>query len=555
MSAQRSSSNYATTKTAIIFISLFAIFTLLLSACGGGGSSSSTKKADTLWIGEVGDQYVDNFNPYAGGSGGPPTEMIYESLIFTNLAKGTMNPWLASNWKFSPDNKQLTFTLQNNVKWNDGQPFTADDVAFTLNLMKQYPGMDVSAIWQYLTSVTAPDAHTVVVNFKAPNTPVLWYIGRLQMLPKHIWSTVGDPIKYIDTKAVGTGPFTVKTFDPQIVTLTKNPNYWQPGKPTFSQIKYPIYKSNDTLLLNLISNQLDQANIFAPNLDKNFVQRDPANHHYWLVPNDTVMFYPNNAKKPFNQLAVRQAISLALDRDTMSKVAENGYEQVANPTALILPNAKDYVAPQYANLTFKHDVQQARQVLENAGYKKGSDGIYIDQSGSRLAFQIDVPSNFSDRVRLCQIAAENLKEAGMDVSVNTMSSNDWYNHKQLGQYDVTIDSDGGGFNPYYYFNRTLNSVRSAPIGKNSQSNFARWQDPTTDNLLKQFAATSDPNIQKQAIQSIEKIFVEQVPTIPLLDAPQWFEYNSSRFTGWPSKDNPYTTATAPEQIVLNLEPR
>ena len=167
MSAQRSSSNYATTKTAIIFISLFAIFTLLLSACGGGGSSSSTKNADTLWIGEIGDQYVDNFNPYAGGSGGPPTEMIYESLIFTNLAKSTMNPWLASSWKFSPDNKQLTFTLQNNVKWNDGQPFTADDVAFTLNLMKQYPGMDVSAIWQYLTSVTAPDAHTVVVDFKA----------------------------------------------------------------------------------------------------------------------------------------------------------------------------------------------------------------------------------------------------------------------------------------------------------------------------------------------------------------------------------------------------
>jgi peptide/nickel transport system substrate-binding protein len=525
---------------------------LLLSACGGGTAKQNS--AAKLVMGQVGDQYVNNFNPYAEASGGPPNTMIYESLLFTNLANSTINPWLASNWKFSPDNKQLTFTLRDGIKWNDGKPFSADDVVFTLQQMHKYPAMDKSAVWTYLASVTAPNAHTVVATFKTPFTPLLWYLGRYQILPKHIWETVGDPDKYIDTKAIGTGPFMLKTFTPQVVTLRKNPLFWQADKPKFDEISYPTYKSNDTLLLNLISDKVDYASIFAPNLDKTYVQKDPTNHHYWLVPNETVMFYPNNAKKPFNQVAVRKAISLALDRDQMSKQAEQGYETVAHPTGLILPNAKEYLAPEYTGLSFKRDLPQAKQLLESAGYTL-KNGFYYDRDGNKLAFKIDVPNSYSDRILLCNIAAANLKDAGIDASVNVLSYIDWYNAKQAGMYDVTIDSDGGGLNPFYYFNRTLNSVRSAPIGKNSASNFTRWVDPKTDQLLNQFAASSDQNVQKQAIMGLEKIFVEQVPTLPLLDAPYWFEYSTARFTGWPSKDNPYTTAASPEQAVLNVVPK
>ncbi|GHO51890.1 ABC transporter substrate-binding protein [Ktedonobacter robiniae] len=536
----------------MLVLSLAMLLTLLLTACGGSGSS--TQKADSLWIGQVGDQYTQNFNPYTGASGGPPSELIYETLLFTNYANGTMNPWLATAYKFSPDNKQLTFTLRDNVKWNDGKPFTASDVAFTFNLMHKYSGLDVSNIWKYLTKVTAPDTHTIVLDMSTPYTPLLWYLGRLQILPEHIWSSVGDPTKYTASNPVGTGPFKLGSFSSQVVTLDKNPYYWQSGQPAFAHVKYPIYKSNDTLQLQLISGKLDQANVFAPNIQKSFVARDPEHNHYWLVPNQTVMFYPNNAKAPFNDVAVRQAISAALDREKMSKVAENGYQQVASPTALILPNAKSYLAPEYANLKFQRDVQKARQLLESAGYTRGGDGIYA-KGGQRLSFKISVPNTYSDEILLAQIASDNLKEAGMDASVNTLSYTDWYNNKQLGQYDITIDNDGGGLNPYYYFNRTLYSKRSAPIGANSLSNFGRWEDASTDKYLDQFAASSDPNIQKQAIYGLEKIFVEKMPTIPLLDAPTWFIYNSSRFDGWPSAQNPFTTAASPLQVTLHLKPR
>ncbi|WP_126628714.1 ABC transporter substrate-binding protein [Dictyobacter alpinus] len=537
----------------MLLLTLILIFSSLLGACGGTGTTA--KKADALWVGEVGDEYINNFNPYGAASGGPPSDMIYESLLFTNLANGTMNPWLATKYQFSDNNKQLVFTLHDNVKWNDGKPFTAQDVKFTFDSMQKYPGMDVSAIWKYLSSVEATNDQTVTLKFKSAYTPMLWYLGRLQILPAHIWSTVGDPTKYVDKNPVGTGPFKLKTFTPQLVKLAKNSSYWQAGKPAFGEIDYPIYKSNDTLVLQLISNKLDTAQVFVPNLERNYVQKDKENHHFWLAPNATLMFYPNNAKKPFNQVAVRQAISQALDRSKMSQIAENGYMQVAHPTALILPAAKDFLDPNYANLTFKSDAQQAKHTLEGAGYTLGKDGVYVGKDGTRLAFKIDVPNSYSDEILLCQVASQNLKAAGIDASVNTLSYTDWYNNKQNGQYDITIDSDGGGLTPFYYYNRTLNSQRSAPLGKSAQSNFTRWEDPHTDSLLNQYAATSDSAIQKQTMQGIEKIFVEQAPTIPLLDAPVWFEYNSSRFTGWPSKENPYVTAASPLQIILNVKPR
>ena len=536
----------------MLLFSLLFLLTTFLAACGGGNSTSN-QKATTLTVGNVGDEYVNNFNPYAGGSGGPPGDLIYESLLSTNLANSTINAWLATSYAFSDNSQTLTFTLRDNVKWNDGQPFSADDVAFTFNLMHQYPGIDVSAIWKYISSVTATDPHTVTIKFKQVFTPMIWYLGRLQILPKHIWESAGDPSKYVDTKAIGTGPFKVQTFTPQMVTLQKNPDYWQPGKPSFEFVHYPVYKSNDTLLLELISDKVDYASIYAPNLDRTFIQKDPTNHHYWLVPDHTVMFYPNQKKAPFNQLAVRQAISVALDRDKMSKVAEQGYEKVANPTALILPNAKDYLDPQYSSTTFgPADPDKAKQILQSAGYTL-QNGIFTDKNGKKLSFKINVPSTYSDQVLLCNIAADNLKAAGMDVSVNTLSYSDWYTNKQMGNYDITIDNDGGGLNPFYYYNRTLNSQRSAPIGKNAQSDFTRWEDPNTDKLLNQFASTDDKTVQKQAMMGIEKIFVEQLPTIPLLDAPNFFEYNSKHFIGWPSDKDPYTTPAASEQITLHLQ--
>ncbi|HCI80832.1 MAG TPA: ABC transporter substrate-binding protein, partial [Ktedonobacter sp.] len=159
---------------------------------------------------------------------------------------------LANSYQWNSDNTQVTFTIRPNVKWNDGQPFTADDVAFTFNLMKQYPVADTNGVWSYLKSVVASDANTVVMTFQKAYPPELVTIaGHVYIIPKHVFASVGDPTKYLTDKPVGTGPFTLSKYQTDLAVYAKNPSYWQADKVKIDQIRYPEYKDNSTLELAL----------------------------------------------------------------------------------------------------------------------------------------------------------------------------------------------------------------------------------------------------------------------------------------------------------------
>ncbi len=562
MSSTLSTNFGAKTRTGVIVTSCLVVLVMLLSACGGGtaATKSSTKSSVlTLTTGPKGD-FTNNFSPYAptatDGTQGP----IYETLLFFNRMDGSIKPWLASSYTFSSDAKSLTFNLHQGVKWTDGQAFTSDDVVFTLNTIKQYPAADGGGIWQYINTVTAPDANTVTVTFKKAYTPILWYLGgQVWMLPKHLWTGVGDPTKYANTKPVGTGPFMLKSFSPQLLDYVKNPNYWQPGKPEVAELKYPSYNSNTGAELVLSQGQLDWTGLFTPNIQKTYVNRDPAHNHYWFPSSNVVMLYLNTAKAPFNKLAVRQAISSALDREQMYKVAESGYEPVSSPTALVLPANKSFLSSDYASAAFSVDTAKSTQLLESAGFKKGSDGIYADASGKKLSFNINVVNGWTDWVTNCQIMADNLKKIGIDAKVNAVSFNAYYSAMQTGTFDAVISWTNPGPTPYFLYNSMLNSNNTKPLGQTAISNWERWNDPATDALLNQYATSTDQAVQQQAIAGIQKIMVEQVPSIPLVYGATWNEYSTARFTGWPTADNPYAMP-APfdypdaEIVLLNLHP-
>ncbi len=550
------------TRTGVIVTSCLVVLIMLLSACGGGGATTkgSTKSTTlTLTTGPKGD-FTNNFSPYAptatDGTQGP----VYETLLFFNRMDGSVKPWLASSYKFASDAKSLTFTIRQGVKWTDGQAFTSDDVVFTLNTIKQYPAADGGGIWQYINTVAAPDANTVTVTFKKAYTPILLYLGgQVWILPKHLWTGVGDPTKYANTKPVGTGPFMLKSFSPQLLDYVKNPNYWQPGKPEVGELKYPSYNSNTGAELVLSQGQLDWTGLFTPDVQKTYVNRNPATNHYWFPSSNVVMLYLNTAKAPFNKLAVRQAISGALDRDQMYKVAESGYEPVSSPTALVLPANKSFLSADYTNSAFTVDTAKSSQLLESAGFKKGSDGIYADASGKKLSFNINVVNGWTDWVTNCQIMASNLKKIGIDAKVNAVSFNAYYSAMQQGSFDAVISWTNPGPTPYFLYNSMLNSNNTKPVGQTAISNWERWNDPATDALLNQYATSTDSAVQQQAIAGIQKIMVEQVPSIPLVYGATWNEYSTARFTGWPTADNPYAMP-APfdypdaEIVLLNLHP-
>jgi peptide/nickel transport system substrate-binding protein len=540
-------------------LSLLLVLATLLPACGSA-SNTNSKYGGTLTVAPspTGD-YTRNFNVFASGSVLSGTQgLIYETLLFFNREDGSVKPWLASSYQLSNNATTITFKLRSGVKWSDGKPFTSADVVFTLNLIHNHPAVDYSSLWNVIKSVSAPDDQTVVVTLKQPSSPLLWYLGgQTYILPQHLWSNVSNPVTYTNPNPVGTGPYLLKSFSPQLYVFDRNPHFWQPGKPYINEIRYPSFNSNTSADLLLSQGSVDWTGLFTPNVNKTFVSRDPVHNHYWFPPNNVVTLYLNLTKYPFNTLAVRQAISAAIDRNKLYNVGEGGYEPPAHPTALVLPANKNFLSPTYANASFAVDTAKVASLLQGAGFRKGNDGIYVDKSGKRLAFNINVVSGWTDWVTDSQILASNLQAVGMDVKVNTISFNAYYGSLQTGTFDTAISWTSPGPTPYFLYNSMLASTNTAAIGQPATSNFERWSDPTTDRLLQQYTSSPNPAVQQEAIAGIQKIMVEQLPTIPLIYGATWYEYSTAHFVGWPDQQHPYAMP-APyaypdeEIVVLNL---
>src|SRR5437588_4543758 len=449
-------------------ISLLLVLVSLLAACGGASNSNTAKQGGTLTMvpGPIGD-YTRNFNVFANGSVLNGTQgLIYETLLFFNREDGSVKPWLASSYQFSSDATSITFKLRPNVQWSDGKPFTSADVLFTLKLIRDHPAIDYSGLWTVITGVTAPDTHTVIMKLKRPWVPILWYLGgQTYIIPQHLWSSVSNPVTYTNANPVGTGPFVLKSFTPQLYVFDRNPHFWQPGKPSINEIRYPSFNSNTSADLLLSQGSVDWTGLFTPDVNKTFANRDPVHNHYWFPPNNVVTLYLNLTKAPFNVLAVRQAISTAIDRDKLYHIGEDGYEPPAHPTALVLPANRSFLSPNYAHASFSLDTARATSLLEGAGFKKGSDGIYVDKDGKRRAFDLNVVSGWTVWVTDSQIMASNLQAIGMDVKVNAISFNAYYSALQTGSFDTAISWTTTGPTPYYLYNSMLGSTNTAHIGQ------------------------------------------------------------------------------------------
>ncbi|GHO81475.1 peptide ABC transporter substrate-binding protein [Ktedonobacter sp. SOSP1-85] len=554
-------------KGRMVLFSLVAIFAMLLSACGGGNASNPGSKTTTLNVlaSPNGNFKASNFNPFIDPSNGAmygAQGMIYETLIYMNRYDGGVTNMLASDHKLADDASSVTFTIRNGVKWNDGQAFSADDVTFTLNLLKQYPALDQQGLWTaVIKDVTNPDSNTVKVDFKSPNSTALWNFSQLYIVPKHTWSSVSDPATYTNDKPVGTGPYTLKSFGPQAYTLQKNSSYWQSGLPKIDQLRYLATSDNTAAQLKISKGEIDWAGVgWDPKYDASFTQVDPQHYHHWFPGNNTVMLYLNLTRAPFNDLKVRQAISLAINRDDIHAKAAL-YADPANPTA-VLPSHKAFLSSDYQNAKFSPDAARAESLLKEAGYTKGSDGIY-QKNGKKISFQMIVPSGWADWEATLAVISDNLKAIGIDAKPNSLATPDVYTAAlNKGDYDAAISWTDKGPSPYFTFVDLLRSDKTWSNGKaiaGGSTNWEHWQDSATDKLLNQYLASADPNAQKQAIQGIEKIMVDQLPVIPLDYNVGWFEYTTKNAVGWPDQNNPYAYGSpfdAPdnENIVLHLSP-
>lgn len=502
-----------------------------LAACGGGsgGSGASGSGQSGTVTATLGNSspFVANFNPFSPSVEDPAFGMIYEPLMFFDTAQaGNVRPWLAKSFTWGDGGKSITFQLRTGVKWSDGQPFTSADVAYTFNLMRSSTTLN-----QYglpIASATASGPDTATITFTKPvYADELYIAGRTPMLPRHIWSKVKDPATWTDPSPVGTGGYEVSKVTPQVLALSANPHYYQPGLPKVKTYEFLTYSSNTTSNAAIEQGQLGWASAFIPNINKTYLARN-KNFALTDIPLAVGYLTPNMAKGPTTSLAVRQAISAAIDRNYISQAVYNGYAPPTNPAALLLPNFKDVEAPPAQGTFGGPDPARAKQLLRKAGLKLP------------LTLTVKTVSGYTDYASILQILVPELKAAGINLVVDSEAFSVWTSDQDTGNFQLLLTNAGYTPDPYAYYYNLLGSAVTAPIGTSeSIGNFGRYKNPKVDADLATIAGTTSLATQKPAFADIESIFAAQLPDIPLFEQQDEIEFNGNQVSGYPTTANPY----------------
>jgi len=532
-----------------------------IAGCSSGQTPAASQGHNSTLIIEDNpvSPFTKDFNPFDTNSTGTKVNaigMIYEPLLqFNTMKPGTVYPWLAQSYKFSPDGKSITFNLRQGVKWNDGQPFSAQDVVFTFNLLKANKTINVNGINP--TSVTAPDDHTVVLSFDSQQYTNLYFVGgQTYIVPQHIWSTIGDPATATDADPVGTGPYKLAQFTPQGFTLSKVPTYWQADKVKITNLQFPSYVSNTTASLALSHGQIDWGGNDIPNIQKTFVAADPTHNKYYFAPVNVVTLQLNVTKAPLDDAAVRKAISAAIDRNQLSQIGETGYEAPATSSGgMLLPTDQRFVVPALNN-DLTQDKNKVATLLQGAGYSM-QNGKWT-KNGQTIKFTLEDPSSYSDYFEDCNLISQQLNAQGFDTTVNGTTPDAWTADYNSGNFGATLHWGKPGPSPYYQYVDWLDSRQSAPVGQTAGADMSRFNNADALAALDQYAGTSDGAQQQDALTKLQQILADQAPVIPLLYGAAWDEYSTKKFTGWPTPDNPYMNPTpnSPfmEYTVLQLTP-
>jgi peptide/nickel transport system substrate-binding protein len=511
---------------------------------------------------------TDNFNPFVSTSAANivgATSLIYEPMLQVDAAKPLTKPYgfLASSYSWSNGGKSITFVVRQGIKWSNGTALTPADVAFTYNMLKQFPDTNTNGIPVTGATVSGND---VTVTFSASEYTNLQYVAAsVYIVPQAIWGSLsGDPALYTDTNPVGSGPYELDTFSATAgVTLKANQNYWGGpwshvgGPPAVSEVDFPLLANTATVLSALNGNSLDWAGNFITGLQKGFVASSPSTHKVWFAPVQTNTLEPNLRTWPMNQLAVRQAVSLAIDRTAISSQGEAGLEPIAtNASGIVLPNFATLVAPalKSATLPAHANAAAADAVLKKAGYTL-SGGFYA-LKGKRVVITITDPANYSDYALDDGLMANELKAAHIDATFDGLSDNAWYADLADGKFgSATSHWSNTNIVPYGEYEGWLDSALDT---SNASGDFEGLKNTAIDKDLQTLAGETTTAGQLKALAPIESFVAKDLPVIPTVYGAAFDEYNTSSFSGWPTPTNAYESGSpntpTNEVVVLHLKP-
>jgi peptide/nickel transport system substrate-binding protein len=298
------------------------------------------------------------------------------------------------------------------------------------------------------------------------------------------------------------------------------------GLPKFKTIRFLAYTGNTTSDAAIEQGQLDWAGSFIPNIKVTYLAKNPR-FTVVNIPLSTAFLVPNMAKGPTTSLAVRQAISEALDRNYISNTVYNGYAPPSNTAALLTPNFNAVAGPAIASLPAA-SVAAAKDTLTKAGIK------------TPLNLTVKVVTGYTDYISDLQIIQSELKPAGINLTIDSEAYAAFTADQSTGNFQLLISNYGYVPSPWYYYYEILYSKIATPLGQNDTvGNYGRYSNPTVDALLNKIAASPDELTDTQDFAQIEQIFAAQLPDIPLFEQQDEIEFNANNVSGYPTLSNPY----------------
>jgi peptide/nickel transport system substrate-binding protein len=537
---------------------------VLLAGCSGSPTTAGNGDGATLvaYTGQSGD-YQINFNPFSpsriGGLG-----TIYEPLFFYNKAEVSEPvPLLATDQEWNETGTELNLTLREDVSWSDGEQFTADDVAFTFEMLTEHPAINSSG---FDGTVEAVDDTHVKFTFDQPVFVKGPDFMATPIVPEHIWNDI-DPEQDVVEEPIGTGAYLLGNYKPQAFTYTANPDYWG-GEPALENVRFVALSGNQAGADGIAAGTIDWQTGPIPdiqNTNKNF----PNYEHFTQWQSQMVLSTCSSAelgcKGPQTDPAVRQAIYYAMDRTQLNSLAFEETAGEVSPTFALTPNQDDFISSAVSEpvAPMSADVDKATELLEGAGWVKGDDGIYA-KDGQRLSLTIEVVTGWTDYITALDVLTSQAKQAGIELNAAQSSWNEWTDKKVNGNFQLAIDSlwQGPVSDPYYVYNYFFASSNGANVGEAAGNNYSRFSSPAIDTALAELATMplDDAAARQPYFDSIQAEIVETMPYIPVLTGGTTSIWNVAEFSGWPSEDDLYAfpavwSAFDAAEIFKRLEPQ
>ncbi|MCB7135177.1 ABC transporter substrate-binding protein [Cellulosimicrobium marinum] len=554
-----------TRKRLLTAAALVTGVSLLAAGCTGGGGEgegdgeAAAGRTLNIWAGTQ-TPVVANFNPYSPNPLHAANGAIYEPLFYYNKAQASEpEPRLGQTMEWSEDGLELTVTLREGVKWTDGEDFDADDVVFSQT--------NAAAQRDFIESVEALDTHTVKWTFSSPQfTSEVQLLGTAFVVPEHIFAEVDDLVTFTNENPVGTGPFKFDSVTEAAYTVVANEDYWD-GAPKLEKVRYLGIDQNQSAEDLMTTGKVDWTAMFVADPDR--ITADGRLSMLNTPQNPTTIYscvsVDLGCEGPQTDVAVRQALNLAMDRTEINEKAFAGLSATASPTFALLGRDDRWISPDVeAESPQSADPEAAAKVLEDAGYTKGADGIY-EKDGQKVEMDLITVDGWNDYNALGDLFVEDAKAAGIALTHTKVSQQEMSDARAAGTYELMVGGITGTAldDPFQIYRQWMSTEYTLPVGEVMESgkfNFVRYTNPKLDAAVSAAAATEDEAAKQEQYAIIQEEIARDLPYIPVVvNATQTF-MDTKDFTGWPTEDDLYAFPPSWENvangIVLSkLEPK